>query len=155
MATLTTILGKSVMPEAVSAADGSSLYVRQGKRLFDIAASLAGLVISSPLLIFCALLVRMTSRGPVFFRQTRVGYRGRPFTLIKFRTMVQGAEALGASVVVISDPRLTPVGSFLRRTKLDEIPQFINVLRGEMSLVGPRPRVPDEVDWDDPREQIL
>src|SRR5208283_1193541 len=93
--------------------------------------------------------------GPVLFRQTRVGYLGRPFTLIKFRTMVQGAETLGSSVVVIKDPRLTPVGSFLRGTKLDEIPQFINVLRGEMSFVGPRPRVPDEVDGDDPREQIL
>src|SRR5271157_1842055 len=113
MATLTTILGKSVMPEAVSAADGSSLYMRWGKRLFDIAASLAGLVISSPLLIFCAVLVRLTSRGPVFFRQIRVGYLGRQFTLIKFRTMVQGAEELGTFVVVKRDPRLTPVGAFL------------------------------------------
>ena len=129
--------------------------MRWGKRLFDIAASLAGLVISSPLLIFCALLVRLTSRGPVLFRQTRVGYLGRPFTLIKFRTMVQGAEALGSSVVVIRDPRLTPVGTFLRRTKLDEFPQFINVLRGEMSFVGPRPRVPSEIDLNDPRERIL
>jgi lipopolysaccharide/colanic/teichoic acid biosynthesis glycosyltransferase len=131
------------------------LYVRWGKRLFDIAASLAGLAISSPLLILSALLVRLTSRGPVLFRQTRVGYLGRPFTLIKFRTMRQGAEALGSSVVVIRDRRLTPVGAFLRRTKLDELPQFINVLRGEMSFVGPRPRVPSEVDLNDPRERIL
>ena len=155
MATVTTGLGSFVVPNAVTAADGSSLYVRRGKRLFDIAASFAGLLISSPLLIFCALLVRLTSRGPVLFRQTRVGYLGRRFTLIKFRTMVQGAEALGSSVVVERDPRLTPVGTFLRRTKLDEFPQFINVLRGEMSFVGPRPRVPSEIDLNDPRERIL
>lgn len=155
MATVTTGLGSFVVPNAVTAADGSSLYVRRGKRLFDIAASFAGLLISSPLLIFCALLVRLTSRGPALFRQTRVGYLGRRFTLIKFRTMVQGAEALGSSVVVERDPRLTPVGTFLRRTKLDEFPQFINVLRGEMSFVGPRPRVPSEIDLNDPRERIL
>jgi lipopolysaccharide/colanic/teichoic acid biosynthesis glycosyltransferase len=155
MATITTGLDKLVAPEAVSSADGSSFYVRRGKRLFDIAASLAALAISSPLLVLCALLVRLTSRGPVLFRQTRVGYQGRLFTLIKFRTMVEGAEALGASVVVAGDPRLTPVGYFLRRTKLDELPQFFNVLRGEMSIVGPRPRVPREVDRDDPREQFL
>jgi len=155
MATITTGLDKFIASGAVSAADGSSLYVRRGKRLFDIAASFAALVISSPLLILCALLVRLTSRGPVLFRQTRVGYRGRPFTLIKFRTLVEGAETLGSSLVVIGDPRLTPVGYFLRRTKLDELPQFISVLRGEMSFVGPRPRVPTEVDRDDPREQIL
>jgi lipopolysaccharide/colanic/teichoic acid biosynthesis glycosyltransferase len=155
MATITTSLGKSVVPAAVSAAAAPSLYVRWGKRLFDIAASIAGLAVSSPLLIFCALLVRLTSRRPVLFRQTRVGYLGRPFTLIKFRTMVQGAEALGSSVVVERDPRLTPLGTFLRRTKLDELPQFINVLLGEMSFVGPRPRVPSEVDMDDPRERVL
>ena len=155
MATITTGLGKFVVTAATSVADVPSLYVRRGKRLFDIAASLACLVISSPLLIFCALLVRMTSRGPVLFRQIRVGYLGRQFTLIKFRTMVQGAETLGSSVVVNRDPRLTPVGAFLRRTKLDEFPQFINVLRGEMSFVGPRPRVPSEIDLNDPRERIL
>jgi len=155
MATFTTNFGKSDVPGAVSADASPSLYVRRGKRLFDIAASIAGLAISSPLLIFCALLVRLTSRGPVLFRQNRVGGLGRPFTLYKFRTMVQGAEALGSSVVVERDPRLTPVGTFLRRTKLDELPQFINVLRGDMSLVGPRPRVPSEVDPDDPGERIL
>jgi len=153
--TITARLSKPIMPEAVSDAAGTSLYARWGKRLFDIAGSLVGLAISSPVLIFCALLVRLTSRGPVLFRQTRVGHLGRPFTLIKFRTMVQGAEALGSSVVVERDPRLTPVGAFLRRTKLDEFPQFINVLWGEMSFVGPRPRVPTEVDLNDPRERLL
>ena len=155
MATITTGLDKLITPGAVFSAGTSSLYARRGKRLFDIAGSLAGLAISSPLLIFCALLVRLTSRGSVLFRQIRVGYLGRPFTLIKFRTLVKGAETLGASLVVPGDPRLTPVGHFLRRTKLDELPQFINVLRGEMSFVGPRPRVPLEVDADDPRELVL
>ncbi|MGD1156350.1 MAG: sugar transferase [Terriglobia bacterium] len=155
MATITTGLSNSIVPRAVSDAPSTSFYVRWGKRLFDVAASLAGLAISSPILIFCALLVRLTSRGPVLFRQTRVGYLGHAFTLIKFRTMKQGAEALGSAVVVNGDPRLTPVGVFLRHTKLDELPQLINVLRGEMSFVGPRPRVPSEVDLDDPKERIL
>ncbi len=155
MATFTTNIRKTDVPGALSAAAGATPYVRWGKRFFDISASLAGLVISSPLLALCALLVRLTSRGPVLFRQTRIGYCGRRFTLIKFRTMVEGAEALGSAVVVGRDPRLTPVGNFLRRTKLDELPQFINVLQGGMSFVGPRPRVPSEVDRDDPRERIL
>jgi lipopolysaccharide/colanic/teichoic acid biosynthesis glycosyltransferase len=156
MATITTGLDKFIASGAVlSGAEGCSLYVRWGKRLFDIGAAFAGLVISSPLLIVCTLLVRLSSRGPVLFRQTRLGYRGRPFKLIKFRTMVQGSETSGSSLVLIRDPRLSPVGSFLRRTKLDELPQFINVLRGEMSFVGPRPRVPLEVDKNDPREHIL
>jgi lipopolysaccharide/colanic/teichoic acid biosynthesis glycosyltransferase len=129
--------------------------MRGGKRCFDLAVSLAGLAILSPLMVFCALLVRLTSRGPVFFRQTRVGYGGRPFVLIKFRTMVHGSEASAAAVEIDGDRRLTSVGAFLRRTKLDEMPQLVNVLRGEMSLVGPRPRVPSEVDLDDPQQRIL
>jgi len=155
MATLTTGLNNPARVGAVSVAGGSSLYARGGKRFFDIAAAFAGLAISSPLLVFCALLVRLTSRGPVLFCQTRIGYRGRPFTLIKFRTMLEGSETLGSSVVVPRDPRLTPAGAFLRRTKLDELPQLLNVLRGEMSFVGPRPRVPMEVDNSDPLEYIL
>ena len=106
-------------------------------------------------MLCCALLVRLTSRGPVFFRQTRVGRQGRSFALIKFRSMLHGVEALGAAVALDGDRRLTPVGAFLRRTKLDELPQLANVLRGEMSLVGPRPRVPSEVDLDDPQQRIL
>jgi lipopolysaccharide/colanic/teichoic acid biosynthesis glycosyltransferase len=155
MATITTGLSDSIISRAAPEAARTSFYVRYGKRLFDVAAALAGLAISSPVLIFCALLVRLTSRGPVLFRQTRVGYLGRAFTLVKFRTMKQGAEALGSAVVVNGDPRLTPVGAFLRRTKLDEWPQLINVLWGEMSFVGPRPRVPSEVDLDNPKEWIL
>jgi lipopolysaccharide/colanic/teichoic acid biosynthesis glycosyltransferase len=155
MATVTTTLGRSLVPGAVSAACNTSLYVRWGKRLFDIAASLAGMAILSPILIFCALLVRLTSRGQALFRQMRVGYQGHLFRVIKFRTMRRGAEGLESAVVVDHDRRLTPVGDFLRRTKLDELPQLINVLLGEMSIVGPRPRVPSEVNLDDPREWAL
>jgi lipopolysaccharide/colanic/teichoic acid biosynthesis glycosyltransferase len=155
MATVTTTLGKSLLPGAVSAACNTSLYARWGKRLFDIVASLAGLAILSPILMLCALLVRLTSRGQALFRQTRVGYQGQLFRVIKFRTMRQGAEGLGSAVVVEHDRRLTPVGNFLRRTKLDELPQMINVLLGEMSIVGPRPRVPSEANLDDPRERVL
>lgn len=155
MATITTGISITAAPRLASKAARISIYRRWGKRLFDVAGSLAGLAVSSPILIFCTLLVRLSSRGPVLFRQTRVGYLGRPFTLMKFRTMLEGSEALGSTVVVKSDPRLTPVGAFLRRTKLDELPQFINVLRGEMSFVGPRPRVPSEINLNDPRDRIL
>jgi lipopolysaccharide/colanic/teichoic acid biosynthesis glycosyltransferase len=109
----------------------------------------------SPTFIMCALLVRLTSRGPVLFRQKRVGYLGHPFTVFKFRTMVHGAETLGSSVVVGGDARLTRVGAFLRRTKLDELPQLLNVLRGDMSIVGPRPRVQSDINLDDPMERVL
>ncbi len=155
MATLTTGLRESLAPETIRGLSQTSLYARWGKRLFDITAAAAGLMILSPLLILCSLVVWLTSEGPVLFYQRRVGYRGRLFRILKFRTMVQGAEALGPTVVVANDRRLTPVGSFLRRAKLDELPQLFNVLLGEMSLVGPRPRVPSEVNFDDPGEQVL
>jgi len=155
MATITAWLRNAAVPGTSPDVSQSSIYVCWGKRLFDIAASLAGLAILSPILILCALLVRLTSRGQALFRQTRVGYQGHQFRVIKFRTMRQGAEKLGSAVVVDHDRRLTPVGNFLRRTKLDELPQLINVLLGEMSIVGPRPCVPSEVNLDDPREWIL
>ena len=131
------------------------LYRRWGKRFLDLVASSLGLVMASPLLVLCALLVRLTSRGPVFFRQVRLGQHGRPFKVFKFRTMRAGAHRSGPSVVVPGDPRLTLVGRFLRRTKLDELPQLLNVLRGEMSIVGPRPRVPEEVNLGQPDERAL
>ncbi|HTS69367.1 MAG TPA: sugar transferase [Terriglobia bacterium] len=155
MATLTTGLDKLISAGAVSVADCTSFYLRKGKRLFDTSGALVALIITSPLMLLCALLVRLTSRGPVLFRQTRVGRYGRPFTILKFRTLLEGSEALGSSLVLPCDPRLTPVGFFLRRTKLDELPQFVNVLRGDMSLVGPRPRVPTEVDATNPLDRIL
>lgn len=131
------------------------IYRRWGKRAFDLAAASLGLVLLSPLLLLAAVVVRVTSRGPVFFRQVRQGLGGRPFKLIKFRTMRHGADRLGASVVVPKDSRLTPVGGLLRRSKIDEIPQLINVLLGEMSLVGPRPRVPENVYLELPEERAL
>ena len=133
----------------------SGFYRRYGKRAFDFAAASVGLLLLSPLLAVCALLVRLFSRGPVLFRQIRLGRHGGPFTVYKFRTMRVGADCSGPSVVVPGDPRLTLVGRFLRRTKLDELPQLFNVLRGGMSIVGPRPRVPEEVNLENPEERAL
>lgn len=112
------------------------------KRLFDLCASAAGLIILSPILILIAALVRFDSRGSVFFRQERVGQFGRLFRIHKFRTMVVDAESRGMQITVGADPRVTRVGAYLRRYKLDELPQLIDVLFGDMSLVGPRPEVP-------------
>ncbi len=155
MATTTTGIESPSRSEIVSEIKDASSYRRWGKRVFDLIASAVGLLVTAPVLLICSLLVRLTSGSPVFFRQLRVGQSGRFFKVIKFRTMVNGADIIGAAVVKEGDPRVTPVGAFLRRTKLDELPQLFNVLRGEMSIVGPRPRVPSEVDPDDPREQVV
>ncbi len=112
------------------------------KRAFDVVASAGGLTVLSPLLLLLAILVKATSQGPVLYRATRVGRDGVLFTLLKFRSMVQNADKLGPGVTGADDARITPIGRFLRRTKLDELPQLINVLRGEMSIVGPRPEDP-------------
>jgi lipopolysaccharide/colanic/teichoic acid biosynthesis glycosyltransferase len=112
------------------------------KRVFDFAAASALLLLFSPLLLIIAALVRLDSSGPVLFRQQRVGKGGRPFQVYKFRTMLQGAPAYSKSPTVSSDPRITSLGRFLRRSSLDELPQLLNVLKGEMSLVGPRPEMP-------------
>ncbi len=112
------------------------------KRLFDITLSLLALVLLCPLLLAVALWVRLDSQGPVLFRQQRVGRGGRPFAILKFRTMQVNAEAAGLQITVGQDPRITRAGRWLRRSKLDELPQLLNVLRGEMSMVGPRPEVP-------------
>jgi lipopolysaccharide/colanic/teichoic acid biosynthesis glycosyltransferase len=111
------------------------------KRLFDIAVSLVGLLVLLPVLILVALLIKLDSRGPIFFRQERIGRGFRPFYIYKFRTMAQHAPQLGGPITVGKDPRITRVGRVLRNTKIDELPQLINVLKGEMSLVGPRPEV--------------
>jgi exopolysaccharide biosynthesis polyprenyl glycosylphosphotransferase len=131
-------------------------YQRSVKRLFDIFVSATTLVILSPLFVTVAALVKLTSKGPVFFRQARVGLHGRPFNMFKFRTMIANAEALkqellarneqtGPVFKMKKDPRITPIGRFLRRHSIDELPQLINVLRGDMSIVGPRPPVAEEV----------
>jgi lipopolysaccharide/colanic/teichoic acid biosynthesis glycosyltransferase len=119
---------------------------RMAKRTFDVVVAAAGLVLLSPLLAAVALLVGVDGGRPVLFRQTRVGRGFRHFRIIKFRTMVPGAERLGGALSVGEDPRITRVGRALRRSKLDELPQLVNVLAGEMSLVGPRPELPQYVE---------
>lgn len=113
------------------------------KRLIDFLGSLIGLIIISPFLLIIAILIKVTSKGPVFFRQNRLGKNGRTFKIIKFRTMVLNAEKIGDGLTVKNenDNRITKVGKFLRATSLDELPQLFNVLVGQMSLVGPRPPV--------------
>jgi lipopolysaccharide/colanic/teichoic acid biosynthesis glycosyltransferase len=116
------------------------------KRILDITVSLIGLICLLPLLLLVAVLIKLDSAGPVFFRQQRIGMRFRPFQILKFRTMVQNSITEGQSITVGDDPRITRVGWFLRKTKIDELPQLINVLRGEMTFVGPRPEVPQYVE---------
>ena len=111
------------------------------KRLFDIIFSFLGLLAVSPLLILIAVLIEKESSGPIFYRGKRVGKNGKEFRIFKFRTMVVNAEKLGGPSTAGDDPRLLKIGHFLKKFQLDEIPQLINVLRGEMSLVGPRPEV--------------
>ena len=117
------------------------------RRLFSFAVSLTSLVICLPFVPFIILAVRLSSPGPIFFNQTRVGQGGRLFTAHKFRTMRADAEAAGAVWAAKDDPRVTRVGGFMRKTRLDEIPQLWNVLRGEMAFVGPRPERPEFVQW--------
>ena len=115
-------------------------YRRYGKRVFDVALAVPGLVLLSPLLCLIAVAIKLTSRGPAFYVQERIGKDAMPFRFIKFRTMVVGAESHGAGILCLKDdPRVTAVGRVLRRFSLDETPQLINVVRGEMSLIGPRP----------------
>jgi lipopolysaccharide/colanic/teichoic acid biosynthesis glycosyltransferase len=126
------------------------------KRLFDLALALPGLLLLSPLLLVVALLIKLDSRGPALFRQTRVGKHGRPFQILKFRTMVTDAEERGGQLTTAGDSRITRCGRVLRATKLDELPQLINVVRGEMSLVGPRPEVPRYVEmYTDAQRRVL
>ncbi|MDZ4769763.1 MAG: sugar transferase [Chloroflexota bacterium] len=115
------------------------------KRAFDILVALVGLIVLSPVLLILVIAVRLTSPGPVFYRATRVGRGGGEFRLLKFRSMVIDADRIGPAVTGAADPRITPVGRLLRRTKIDELPQLWNVLIGDMSLVGPRPESPKYV----------
>jgi lipopolysaccharide/colanic/teichoic acid biosynthesis glycosyltransferase len=112
------------------------------KRVFDLLVSLIALIVCSPVLAAITLAVRLSSPGPVLFRQMRSGRRGVPFHVLKFRTMRVDAAASGPALTQRGDPRITRLGAWLRRTKLDELPQLVNVVRGEMSLVGPRPDLP-------------
>jgi exopolysaccharide biosynthesis polyprenyl glycosylphosphotransferase len=126
------------------------------KRAIDLVASVAAIAVLAPVFLIAGILVKTTSRGPIFFRQTRVGLNGRKFTLFKFRSMYEDAEGQRAALQdrnemsgpvfkIKDDPRITPVGKWMRRFSIDELPQFWNVLAGHMSLVGPRPPIPDEV----------
>jgi lipopolysaccharide/colanic/teichoic acid biosynthesis glycosyltransferase len=115
------------------------------KRSFDVLASVLGLLFLLLFLLALAVVIKLDSRGPVFYRGVRAGRFGKPFRIFKFRTMVHNAEKIGGPSSAADDPRITRTGSFLRRYKLDELPQLINVAKGEMSFVGPRPEVIQEV----------
>ena len=116
------------------------------KRIMDFCISAAGLLFLSPVLFFIAWKIKSQDGGPVFYRGVRVGLHGKPFRIYKFRTMVVNADKIGGPSTADDDPRITGVGKFLRKNKLDELPQLINVFKGEMSIVGPRPEVKQYVD---------
>jgi exopolysaccharide biosynthesis polyprenyl glycosylphosphotransferase len=157
-------LARAVVADHAAVADGYFHYLsvkkkplqRALKRLLDVVVSATALVVLAPLLVVAALAVKLSSSGPVLFGQERVGMRGRPFRMLKFRSMVANAEDLQAGLLASNertgpvfklqrDPRVTRVGRFLRKYSIDELPQLLNVLRGEMSLVGPRPALAQEV----------
>jgi len=116
------------------------------KKLFDIVFAFFGLILVLPLFLALAILIKRESPGPIFYRGVRIGKEGKPFRIFKFRTMVLNAEKLGGTSTAADDPRLLKIGHFLKKYQLDELPQLINVLKGEMSLVGPRPEVKMYVD---------
>lgn len=123
------------------------------KRVFDIIIASIGLIAFSPLMLIIAILVKLDSPGPIFYRAPRVGKDGKPFRMFKFRTMVADAEKIGPPITVGNDPRITRIGARLRDSRLDELPQLINVLRGEMSMVGPRPETPYFVEKFSPQQR--
>ena len=125
------------------------------KRVFDLVFAMLGLVVLSPLLLVVALAVRLSSPGPVLFRSRRVGRFGKEFFLLKFRTMTKDAHLNGPPITIGKDYRISPLGAILRRAKMDELPQLLNVVRGEMSLVGPRPEVPEYVKLHTPEQRTV
>lgn len=128
---------------------------RSAKRAVDLLAASFGLIVLSPVMLLIAILIKLDSPGPVLYRGVRAGRYGVPFRILKFRTMVTDAESLGGPTTGTNDPRVTRIGRLLRRTKLDELPQLLNVLRGEMSLVGPRPEVLQYTNQYSQDEQII
>lgn len=130
-------------------------FYRFFKRLFDLVSSSLALVVLSPLLIAFAVIIKLTSPGTVLYRGVRTGLSGAPFRILKYRTMVMNADNLGGPSAALDDPRITGIGMFLRKYKLDELPQLINVLRGEMSVVGPRPQVAKYTDLYNDEEKIM
>lgn len=135
--------------------DGGSLPEERARRALDVALASAALIVLTPALLALAAAIKLWDRGPVFHRGERVGLGGRPFRVYKFRTMVPGAEGMGPGVTGAGDPRVTALGRWLRRLKADELPQLLNVLRGEMALVGPRPEDPRYVARYSPQERRL
>ena len=125
------------------------------KRLFDLFFSLIGVIILSPLLLVLAILIKISSPGPVFYRGIRAGKNGKNFKIFKFRTMVVNAEKMSGPSTALDDPRLTRIGKFLRKWKLDELPQLFNVIKGDMSLVGPRPEVLEYANLYQGEEKIV
>lgn len=126
------------------------------KRIFDFICSTLGLIVLSPVLIAIVIKIKTGSDGPVFFKQIRVGEKNKEFKILKFRTMVVDAEKLGRQITVGNDSRITKIGAFLRKYKLDELPQLINVFKGDMSLVGPRPEVPRYVEmYNEEQRKVL
>jgi len=122
------------------------LYGRFGKRIFDLTLSIPSLIILSPVFLITAILIKLESRGPVVFSHDRVGHDGRTFKLYKFRTMVKDASKIGPSITSTNDPRITRIGRLLRRFKVDEMLQIVNVVKGDMSVIGPRPELEKFVD---------
>jgi lipopolysaccharide/colanic/teichoic acid biosynthesis glycosyltransferase len=134
----------------------TTFYQRTGKRWFDVTLASVGLVLLSPLFAVVAVAVRVTSPGPVFFRQQRTGQFGKPFRIFKFRSMLGNSTTKGALLTAAGDPRITPLGHWLRKSKVDELPQLINVLVGDMSFVGPRPEVPEYTSkYTEAQQQVL
>lgn len=125
------------------------------KRMFDIIFSVFGLILCSPVLTGISIVIKKEDSGPVFYRGIRVGRYGKPFRIFKFRTMVVDAEKIGASSTAEDDPRITKIGKWIRKYKLDELPQLLNVLKGEMSFVGPRPQVPWAVELYNEKEKRI
>jgi lipopolysaccharide/colanic/teichoic acid biosynthesis glycosyltransferase len=143
-------------PSSMSTAEASCTADAAGRRALDVVVAVTGLVVLAPVALVIALVVRLTSRGPAFHRAERVGRDGRPFTLVKFRSMEVDAAAAGPGITAGGDRRVTRIGRTLRSTKLDEIPQLLNVLKGEMSVVGPRPEDSRYVDlYDAEQREIL
>ena len=126
------------------------------KRVFDFVFATIGLILLSPLFLFCVLVAKLQSPGPIFYRAQRVGRGGQLFEMYKFRTMVVNADSLGLNLTTFRDTRITPIGRFLRGTKLDELPNLINVIKGDMSLIGPRPETPVYVQhYTEHQKQVL
>lgn len=132
----------SLIPSASLAGRSESSYAKWGKRVLDVVTALLALLGLAPIFAIIACIIKLTSSGGPFYRQTRVGKGGRDFQILKFRSMTVGGASDSSKITVSGDSRVTAVGRILRRYKLDELPQFWNVLRGEMSLVGPRPELP-------------